>query len=372
MSRDRDREQRLAAALQELPVPDEHEAEERSWRLVEAAFAEREAGSSGRRRSRWVIAGGGVLAAVVIGLSPAGAEVGEFVSDVVGIGEEDAKPQLRALPAAGELLVESDRGLWIVREDGSRRLLGDFDQGAWSPRGLNVAVAEATELSAVDYAGELQWTLAAPGEVADPRWSPSGFRIAYRSGADLRVVAGDGTADALIARDVAPVAPAWRPIDPDSKVAFSPDGVGGHVLTYVDSSGEIRSVDVDSGAAAKTLPRDLELLSTPPTGGRGHRASSPDGSQLATIETVGGRDQLSIASDGSSREKILFSARGRLTGPTWSPDGNWVLVGWPEADQWLFIRTDRNGRVVAFDDITAQFGAGDAFPRVAGWVLPQR
>ena len=44
---------------------------------------------------------------LAIGLSPAGAKVGDLVSDVVGIGEPDAKPALRSLPAAGELLVES-------------------------------------------------------------------------------------------------------------------------------------------------------------------------------------------------------------------------------------------------------------------------
>ena len=46
--------------------------------------------------------------ALAIGLSPAGARVGELVremGDVVGIGEQDAKPALRSLPAAGELLV---------------------------------------------------------------------------------------------------------------------------------------------------------------------------------------------------------------------------------------------------------------------------
>ena len=87
---------------------------------------------------------------------------------------------------------------------------------------------------------------------------------------------------------------------------------------------------------------------------------------------------------GDPSERVLFSARGKLTGPTWSPDGRWLLVGWPEADQWLFIpvaRSRGDGRrdrqdVVPFDRISEQFdpgGAGAApFPRVAGWVLPER
>ena len=74
---------------------------------------------------------------------------------------------------------------------------------------------------------------------------------------------------------------------------------------------------------------------------------------------------------------MLFGAHGRLTGPTWSPDGRWLLVGWPAADQWLFIDADRPRRVVAFDRISEQFESGlgkapHGFPRVSGWILPQR
>jgi hypothetical protein len=97
---------------------------------------------------------------------------------------------------------------------------------------------------------------------------------------------------------------------------------------------------------------------------------------VATLEHVGRRDRLVVSADRGDSAPVLFSARGRLTGPTWSPDGRWLLVGWPEADQWLFIQTARPGRVVAFDSIREQFdpggeGAG-AFPGVAGWVLPER
>ncbi len=77
-----------------------------------------------------------------------------------------------------------------------------------------------------------------------------------------------------------------------------------------------------------------------------------------------------------AERRVLFPARGELTGPTWSPDGRWLLVGWPAADQWLFIQTGRPGRVVAFDNISEQFDPGGtgvaAFPRVSGWILPQR
>jgi hypothetical protein len=367
------RERELERRLREAEVPGEAEAEERSWEIVRAAYADRTPVRPTYRARRLALALAAGALLLAIGLSPAGAKVGDWVRDVVG--EEDAKPALRSLPAAGELLVDSEQGPWIVREDGSKRLLGDYGEATWSPRGLFVAAANGRELVAIDPLGNLRWTVPAPDSVHDPRWSPSGYRIAYLSGDDLWVVAGDGTAEKVVARNVADVAPAWRPIG-DSKVADAPGGVGGHVLTYVDGAKKIRTVDVDSGESVRGTPRDLELLSTPPSGGTGKRATSPDGNYLATLRRIGHRDELVLQRDGAAGEEVLFSARGELTGPTWSPDGHWLLVGWPQADQWLFIRTDQPNKVDAFDRVSEQFDPGDSdgagFPTVSGWVLPER
>jgi hypothetical protein len=375
VSRDRDLERRL----RELRAPDEPNAEQRSWEVVRAAYEGREPLPTPPRARRLALALAAGVGALAIGLSPAGAKVGELVSDVFSpdAGVPNAKPQLRPLPAAGELLIDSGQGPWIVREDGSKRLLGDYGEATWSPHGLYVTAADGRTLVTVDPAGQTRWTVPAAAAVADPRWSPGdlsvGFWIAYRSGDDLRIVDGTGQRDQLIARDVAPVPAAWRPIG-FSKLA--PHGSGGvHVLTYVDSDKRIHTVDVDSGKAVESIPADLEELGTPSAGGAGKRAVSPDRSQMATVEAHKGGDRLVVSGDGGA-SRVLFSARGRLTGPTWSPDGRWLLVGWPEADQWLFISVDRPNRVVAFDQISEQFdpgGAGTAsFPSIAGWVLPQR
>jgi hypothetical protein len=61
--------------------------------------------------------------------------------------------------------------------------------------------------------------------------------------------------------------------------------------------------------------------------------------------------------------RVLFSTTGRLGQVVPSPDGRWLLVTWPEADQWLFVPTN-GGRVRAVGNISAQLGSG--FP-VAGW-----
>jgi hypothetical protein len=373
MSRARDRE--LERRLAELRAPDETEAEERSWAVVRAAYAERAPIIAPARKRRLVLALAAGVLVLALALSPAGAKVADLVHDVVETGEPDARPALRSLPAAGELLVESRQGPWIVRADGSKRLLGDYAQASWSPHGIYVAVTEGRELIAVDTAGEVRWTYPAPGTVRDPRWAgdAADTRIAYRSGDDLRVIAGDGdpSSDHLIARSVAPVAPAWRPIGYSK---LGPTGTSGFVLTYVDGGGEIRTVDADTGARVHTTRADRERVTAPGVGQSVGPAISPDGSAIAAIRATRTSDEVSLSRDG--RREIVFRARGNLTGPTWSPDGGWLLVGWPAADQWLFIDANRPRHVVAFDHISEQFdpgGTGPApFPRIAGWILPER
>jgi hypothetical protein len=365
--RDRD----LARRLRELRAPDEAEAEARSWDVVRTAYAERtplRPSPRGRRLTLAVAAGALLLA---IGLSPAGAKVADLVSDVIEPGEQHARPQLRSLPAAGELLVQSNQGPWIVREDGSKRLLGDYDAASWSPHGVYVAVADGRELAAVDTDGNVRWTFPAPGVVRDPRWAGSATdtRIAYRSGDDLRVIAGDGSpeSDHLIARDVAPVPPVWRPI------GYSKLGGPVFVLTYVDRQKRVHTVDADTGRRVPTKSADRERVSSPAISRGVGPTLSPDGRTVAAIRTTRDGTQLSVHSGGHTQ--ILFRAHGRLTGPTWSPDGRWLLIGWPAADQWLFIDTEHPRRFVPFDRISEQFASGGEagpLPRVAGWILPER
>jgi hypothetical protein len=366
----------LGRALRELPLPGEAEAEERSWEVVSAAHAERaplQPPATGRRLAL-ALAGG--VAVLAIGLSPAGAKVGDAIEEVLGIGVEDASPTLRSLPAAGELLIESGQGPWIVREDGSKRLLGDYGEAAWSPHGIYVAVADGRELAAVDTSGNVRWTFPAPGVVRDPRWAggAADTRIAYRSDDELRVIAGDGSpqSDRLIARDVAPVPPVWRPLG-DAKLA--PPDANGFVLTFLTADGRVRAVNVDLGVGVPTTRDDRRRLPVPATGEAVDRALSPDGSRIAHLEHVGASDRLIVTERGGGAEQLFF-ARSRLTGPTWSPDGRWLLVGWPAADQWLFIDPDRPHHVKPFERISEQFdpgGDGPApFPSVSGWLLPER
>jgi WD40-like Beta Propeller Repeat len=366
MKRERDRE--LKRRLAELPMNGESEAEERSWEVVRAAYADRTPVRPTYRARRLAIAAAVGAALLAIGLSPAGAKVGDWVRDVVG--EEDAKPELKTLPAAGEILVESGDGVWIVRDDGSKHRLGDYDEATWSPNGVYVAVTDGDRLLAVTPEGDVRWEVEAPAPVHDPRWvgTEVDTRVAYRSGGDLWVVAGDGSGERVVAEDVAPVAPVWRPLG-DTKVG----PVGPHVVAYLNGDGKPQAVDTDTGRKTATTESEKAAFRTMGVGpDASARVPSPTQPRSALVGHRGGPSELILFAD-RGKFRTLFSGPGRLTEPTWSPDGRWLLIGWVDANQWLFINADDPTRVKPFDNITEQFdGAPGEFPRVAGWVLPQR
>jgi WD40-like Beta Propeller Repeat len=318
--------------LERVEIPGEHEARERTWAVVERAFAEREPSAQAPRVrfGRPAIA----LAAVVVALAAvaaglAGPALVRSVREAVGV--EHAQQALVALPSPGRLLVESSAGAWIVSADGSKRLLGRYAESSWSPHGLFVVVARGHELAAVDPKGNVRWSLERAGPIHDPRWSPDGYRIAYRSGRSLRVVAGDGTGDRLLVARVAPIAPEWR------------GEAGVHALAYTTASGALRTVDADTGAL---LPSTRLRPKAVVTYDALHDRSSV---QLRGVVT-----------------RTLFQGTGRIDGVALSPDGRWLLVAWRSADQWVFVRTSGPRRIRAVASISAVFHS-TSFPRVTGW-----
>ena len=394
-------EQRLREELRDASVPGASEAEERAWLIVADAWAER-APTPGVRpwlRRRLAAAGAVAVAALVAAglvLTPAGAAVREWIGDAIDPGRNDAKPALTRLPADGDLLVSSAAGSWIVHPDGSKRLLGEYSQASWSPHGLYVAVASGRELAAVDPKGELRWSIERH-RISDPRWSPNeGYRIAYRSGGELRVIWGDGANDEALARS-APVAPAWQPRTGRR-----------NVLAYATPGGEVRIVDTDTHRRLESGPdlgRPLELeWSTDgsrllvltaegltlldPAGdvvardrfGRGTSGVDaefvPGSTTVATIRRSGSsqiRSEVFLTRFGDRvGERRIFAGSGLFEGLAYSPAGDRLLVGWRDADQWLFLPADGSGRTETVGAITGKFATGEsasqaAFPRVEGW-----
>ncbi len=260
--------------LQRIEVPGEHEARERTWSVVQAAFVEREPVERRNRRLWPAVAFAVAVAVVAAALSPPGQAVVDEIREVVGV--ERAQPALFSLPAEGRLLVASDAGVWIVQEDGSKRLLGQYREATWSPFGRFVAAASENELAALEPDGDVRWTLPRR-DVTSPRWAgtETDTRIAYFAGSGIRVVAGDGTGDRLLVPDARGQL-AWRP-------------GAGLVLAYA-SAGEVRVVDVESG---RLLWRAAVRPARPPT----QVAWSSDGRRLLV---------------SSSRNLRVYSGRGEV------------------------------------------------------------
>jgi hypothetical protein len=379
-------ERHMRKALLSIPVPDELDAQRRSWSVVRAAFAQRDPVSWPRRHARPILAFAVVAALLAAAISPPGRAFVREVREVIGI--EGAREALFAFPGGGRLLVVTDEGAWVVRPDGSRRLLGPYREASWSPTGKYVVVTGRNVLAAVDPEGQKRWSLARR-DVSLPRWGGTQIdtRIAYLSGRQLRVVAGDGTDDHRLARRAAAVAPAWRPR-------------ARHVLAFVEGGGRLVVAAADtrrrlwsrrlSGVEKLEWSTDGRLLLVQgrrflrvfTAGGQlrydllGREAApvvdasfAPRRRRLAFVQEVGAQTQVWIIPrlqpDASAARRIL--AEGSFRNVTWSPDGRWLLADWQAADQWVFRRIGPVGKIEAVDNIAEQFGRS---PSVAAWCCP--
>jgi hypothetical protein len=388
----------LREQLREGIAVSERQSEERAWAVARAAYERRTVGvRHPRLRPRLALAlAGTIVLLVALSLTPAGAEVRDWIADVIEPGAKNPEPALTSLPTRGRLLVESAQGTWTVQEDGSKRLLGSYHEATWSPNGVFAAVTRGRHLTAVvadpnetgQVPGTVRWSLAQARPIHHPAWAPSGIRLAYLAGGSLHLVAGNGTGDRILEPSMAGSAPAWRP------------GTSQNVLAVADAENRVIALDVESGqplwrsAPAAGPIRRLEwsadggkvLALTPDSGvvlkreGRmrtqlptGVAAASfaPAGDRIALIrESHAGRSRIVVTHPGEGHGRTVFSARGRFTDLVWSPDGEWLLLSWREADQWIFVRPS-DGRIEAVDDISAEFNPGasspSAFPRVSGW-----
>jgi hypothetical protein len=52
----------------------------------------------------------------------------------------------------------------------------------------------------------------------------------------------------------------------------------------------------------------------------------------------------------------------------WSPDGTWLLIGWPAADQLVFVRVGRTPKLSAVSNVSRQFRSR-SFPGIGGWTV---
>jgi hypothetical protein len=390
----------LKRALQQIQAPDELDAQRRAWPLARAAFEAREPQSWERRNRGWLLAAAAAAVLLVAAISPPGRALVGSARDAVTDEKVPARPALTSLPAPGELLVNSKNGPWIVQFDGSKRRLGDWWEGSWSPNAEFVAVSRQREVAALAPDGTVRWSIGRSGLVRGARWSsevnPGDTRVAYLNGRALRVVGGNGTGDRELRRLVAVSAPAWRP------EAFE--------LAFSTVDGRIELVDAESARTIwRTVPGEVpkqlawsedgeRLLAL---GERSLRVLDADGRKLWSIGLPVGPSGVAFvreshrfvmvryspatglsnlvllqAETDPGEERVLYSSPGDFGSLAMSPNGNWLLVGWVNADQWLFLRLTAS-RVQAVSNISQQFGVSTAgkpiakaFPTSVSWCCP--
>jgi hypothetical protein len=272
--------------------------------------------------------------------------------------------------------VSGSDGLFVVARDGRRTRLGRWDDATWSPAGLFVAATAGHTLAALDPAdGSIRWRLRPGALVSLPRWAPDGTHIAFRAGSTLRFVYGNGTHDVPAGQGMAPVAPAWRPSEL-------------HTVAWAATDGTVTVEDADTAKVFKTYRggavRQLawsgdgrRLLIARRRGGTIHDLTTGDARRLplargegllaAAYAPKGNRLALAVTSDGRTeirvRGDILRSVTGRLDDLEWSPDGRWLLAGWPAAGQWLIAHATGRPHETAIS-IEDRFGSG---ARTHGW-----
>jgi hypothetical protein len=385
--------------LREHQPPGEAEAAARAWPLVEAALAEREAagrdvrGRSGIRRGALRLAlvcgllGAGLLAA----LTPAGAEVGDWLEDRFE-RDEAAAPGLASLPEGGAVLAISRSGAYAVRSDGNSQHLGPFSDAGWSPRGLHVVGVDGRRVVAVDPMGTPKWSIARRERVHHPAWSLGrGYAVAYVEGRSLRVVAGDGDPDTdrFLRARTAPVTPAWRARSDRILSYATTDGgietidtANGRMLWRTEQRERVRTLawtsdgrrlvalSADAVTVLDATGRSLRRLLLPGAGRR--LALHPSGGRAAVvIESADETRVVEVPLAGGAEEpardtRQLF--QGDVDGLAWSQDGRYLLLSWRATGQWLVIAP--GGHVRALHEVSRELGAAGGFPRVVGWCCP--
>ena len=182
------------------------------------------------------------------------------------------------------------------------------------------------------------------------------------------MVAGDGTGDRAGCPGRLPTGPASQPAS-TKILAFS-------TLTRLEvvDAGTCRPLFVRDGRVRKLqwssdgkLPLALGQAGLRVYDLRGRVVASGGPAVAATFVGASHRVAVLVTSgDVLLGRSILFHAP-ELRRLVSSPDGKWLLVTWPAANQWLFVRVAAPHTIRASSQISRQFGRG-TFPEVSGWI----
>ena len=319
------------------------------------------------------------------------------------------------IPGGGRLLVQSQAGPWVVRPDGSRRLLGDYGEATWSPHGLFVAAAAGRTLSAVEPDGTPHWSLSAHGAGRRPALvAVAAYRIAYRAGAGCGSTAADGSDDRPGRRRGRPGrrrpgrrSAAWR-WPTSTRAAAAADRrrrerraarprrrrwPAIRALEWGDATG--RDPAGSSRSALRLRPARFGKLERPrsgsaaPAAARCRPAHRVRDAALAPRRRHGRRRRADGAAAGAARADsvLVYAAAGAPRRLSTVPGrlsrsrlgaraAARLLVAWPGADEWLFLplrrRRGPRGRPTSPPPSRRASRGAVAFPQRRGLVLPHR
>jgi len=164
----------------------------------------------------------------------------------------------------------------------------------------------------------------------DPDLSPDGATIAYRRNpepdsdfADIWVMGVDGSNKRNLTNspEFSNWAPAWTP---DGRIVFSSMREGGGAL-------ELWSMAAD-GSQLKRLSEGWCEYPQP----------SPDGTEFVCAAAVGGRYDIIIV-DAAGGRRPLTTTPVTEFGPTWSPDGEWIVFSRDTGERWELLRVRSDG-----------------------------
>ena len=357
----------VRSALLSAPVPDELEAQRRAWAVVRAAYAEREPVRR-PRRLRPLIALAVVAALVAAALSPPGRAVGDWIRDRVA-GRSRPSPRSSGCPRPGSSSSSPSAG---------RGSSGRTDPSACSAPTRTIVLAQRALRRR--HAGRRVVALEPDG---DPRWSVTRPpRSPTRAGRPARASASPigrarrSASSPATERATGSWPRAWprsrRPGNrsrPDSARVRGrrrprPRGRGRREELWSADPGAPREARV---VARRPRPARRHERAAPPAlpAGRppGRRRSRRRGARRARRRVRPGTRRVAYSAfDAESRrgivvlgEERLQRVEGRISDLAFSPDGRWLLAGWPEADQLLFLRLPGVGRIVAVDDVRREF-----------------
>jgi hypothetical protein len=203
---------------------------------------------------------------------------------------------------------------------GQKQVLGQGTWPALSSDGKEAAYSWTDGLHLVDL--ETGQNRLLPGSLPsdyNPRWSPDGQQIAFVRVDDLNLY--------VINADASDLRRVTEGVEYKQLLGWATDGSKLYYTVPELTSQVMRSIDLTTGA----VEEGLRFKS------KGALASlAPDGQRIAYIEHVPGKLAGGLhvsALDGTDRRLVAQLNYWPVDSPVWSPDGQWLMIGVINADQ---------------------------------------